>query len=212
MQHCPGPITPTLLAQCVLLLNRKVCRPDKLTATETHYSRSQTTLQNLILDDIYLRQTQLKGSHLQPTPEKSQSIQQGDSVINRQKQNKHAARDMYIVTATDTKNVEIQKIAPTSSTLNLRSKNYSTLPSLLHVVHKGKQLHYSGRQPAEAQQITHYKPSVSAWSPVNPNFYNGETDDDDEDHQPQPLNLVQTLCKISYHHHRYQTWYNGPCD
>jgi hypothetical protein len=190
LQLNPAPITEAILAQAIILLNRKVRRPDRLTATEIHYARSQTTQQNLNLDDNNLRQTQLQARHLQTPNQDEPIIHQGDTVVVRQKQQKHAARDMYIVTRTDGHKVDIQKIAPASENLILRPKTYTTLPSLLHVVHKGKQIKYKSRDHHDTSDPIICS-SPPTWSPINPDFYNDS--DDEEDCSLQPANIVQPM-------------------
>jgi hypothetical protein len=135
LQRQAGPITLTTLAEAVLILNRKVRRPDKLTAMEIHYARSQTDLHNLILKDDKLRQSQLQ-IRQNSNPQSPAPLQPGDTVVLKQRPSKHMARDMFIVTSVTDRSTNIQKIAPASNTMHLRSKTYSTAPAFLQLVHR----------------------------------------------------------------------------
>jgi hypothetical protein len=88
LQPHAGTITPALLAEATLILNRKICRPHKLTAIEIHYARSQSDHHNLVLDDGALCQSQINARHLHQQPATSSDIQPGNTVILKQKQQK----------------------------------------------------------------------------------------------------------------------------
>ena len=185
-----GQISEATLAQAVLILNRKVRRQDKLTAIEIHYARSQTTQENLVLDDNQLRESQLNTRHLSKMPDVSPTINPGDTVVVAAKPQKHAIRDMYMVTACEKKSISMQKIAkPATPQLQLRPKVVHTTADLLHVVHKPTPLQCT-RLPPLPQ---HRKPKQPAsWSPFNPDFYTQHQEDDDltDDPGPQQPNPV----------------------
>jgi len=175
-------ITDSKLAQAALLLNTKIRRKEQLSATEIHFSRSQTTSENLHLNDQLLRTSQLASRHL--SVQQHTSLKQGDAVVLKQKPEKHTSRDVFLVTNTDKEHVQMQKIAnPFSTTTTIRPKVYTTHHKLLHPVHKTGTF-------KRTNQPDHNPPHTvdqqqQEWSPFNRHFYTQQDDQDDDEEQPQ---------------------------
>jgi hypothetical protein len=187
LQPQSGKITETTLAQATLLLNTKIRRKEQLSATEIHFSRSQTTSENLHLDDQQLRTSQIGARHLSvQTPQTT--LKQGDSVVLKEKPNKHASRDVFLVTDTNNQEVHMQKIAnPLSSTPNIRPKVYVTQQKLLHPVHKPTILKHT--KIKETIQLTSHHTPEQEWSPFNRHFYTQHEDQEEDDELPQQQEL-----------------------
>ena len=137
LQPTGGTITLATLAQAILLLNQKIRRSDKLTATEIHFARDRITKENIILNDSQIRLSQLNSRHLAPPTPTDQQIVPGDTVLATNRPQKHHNRDFYLVTSTKENAVSMQKITPTASgKLNLQPKIHTTTKHLLHPVYK----------------------------------------------------------------------------
>ena len=123
-------------------------------------------------------------------PDVSPTISPGDTVVVAEKPQKHAIRDMYMVTACEKKSISMQKIAkPVTPQLQLRPKVVHTTADLLHVVHKPTPLQCT-RLPPLPQHLEPKQPA--SWSPFNPDFYTQHQEDDDltDDPGPQQPNPV----------------------
>ena len=137
LQPQGGEISESKLAKALLILNTKIRRHDKLSATEIHFSRDQTTSSNLALDDYQIRQSQLTSRKLDTTDQPKSTIKQGDTVVLAEKPPKHTVRDVFIVTGTDKQQVTMQKLAnPFTDKTALRSKLHVTTSELLHPIHQ----------------------------------------------------------------------------
>ena len=104
-------ITNSTLKLAILnLKNSKLRRRGKLSAYEIHSSRDQVTGDNMKLDDTQLRENQLKTRETKQASSLTPEVHVGDTVVTRSRDDKHSAKDMYIVTNKSKENVEIQKI------------------------------------------------------------------------------------------------------
>jgi hypothetical protein len=185
-----GELSDTKLAKAVLLLNTKIRRQDKLTATEIHFSRDQTTSSNLNLDDNQLRQSQLAARKLSPPVRQDITIKQGDTVVMAEKPQKHSTRDVFIVTKADTQQVTMQKWAnPFTDKPVLRPKLHVTKPELIHPIYQPRQ-NMHAIQPMEPQPLKTQTPTH--WTPIDPRYYRQHLEDEEED-DSQPLNLAQQM-------------------
>ena len=176
LQPTGGTVTLATLAQAILLLNQKIRRSDKLTATEIHFARDRITKENIILDDSQIRQSQLNSRHLSPPTSKSPQVMPGDTVLVTNKPPKHHNRDFYLVTSTEENAVSMQKITPgPSGNINLQPKIHTTTKNLLHPVYKSNHL----IQPAISQPPpppVQPTPPSQQWTPFQPYFQQEDSD------------------------------------
>ena len=104
-------ITISTLKRAVLNLNSKLRRRGNISSFEINVARDQNTGENLLLNDQELRSDQLKKRKSASPPQEHQSILVGDTVVVKNENNKHKARDMFLVTDKVGENkVGIQKI------------------------------------------------------------------------------------------------------
>ena len=173
-------LLPTSVAKATLLLNKKIRRKDKLTAQEIHFSRDHVTQQNLLLDDVAIRNSQLNNRQLVEPVKPEHLPQTGDTVVTINKPSKHNARDVFIVTNATPQAVTMQKLDNLfSPTTTLRSKLHTTSPKLLHTIHRAYQLpqQISDNTPARLPLTK----STPAWSPISPAYYQQQLDPDEEE-------------------------------
>ena len=96
-----------------------------------HTARKLETGQNIHLDDVKLRKSQITARrHESQQPVNHPTPKPGDTITNLSPQPKHVARDMYLVTAATPSTVTAQKILhPLSQGVTkLMSKQYVTHP------------------------------------------------------------------------------------
>ena len=95
-----GKVTVTDLAQATLSMNLKLRRKEGVAAYEMHTARKLETGQNIHLDDVKLRKSQITARrHDSQQPVTHPTPKPGDTITNLSPQPKHVARDMYLVTA-----------------------------------------------------------------------------------------------------------------
>ena len=176
-----APISQVSLAQAVLQVNQKFRRDGTLTAYEIHTARDSATGQNLSLDDEKLRTAQLGkrlGRGQPPGKPNQQVIEIGDTVAVVGKQDKHKARDVFIVTGKDQDIVHSQKLLHPLGQQRLMSKTYSTDAKRLIVTHKQPPAHFPTPIPPSQPLI-----SKAAYNAVNQKFWEetsgSESDSDD---------------------------------
>ena len=140
-------ISQATLARAVMLVNKKMRREGTLTAYEIHTSRDSQSGENLKLDDEQLRTKQLgrrqqsrKETPTRPKPE----IEIGDRVAVVASQEKHKARDLFVVTGTEGEVVHTQKLLHPllPGKVKFMSKVYTT---------DSKRLVVTGRQTKHAE-------------------------------------------------------------
>ena len=135
------PINQATLARAVLLVNQKIRRGGSLSAYELHTSRDLNSGANLNLDDQAIRENQLEkrraGPNLPPSPPKP-AIKVGDTVTVVGAQNKHTAREAFVVTGTRGGRVQAQKLLHPldPGKVKLMSKIYDTDPKRLIAVNQ----------------------------------------------------------------------------
>ena len=128
-------VNNTTIQYVVQLLNKKLRRNGTISAYEIYFNRDLNTGESLNLDyqKLKLHQKSIRDSHNekhnsslpQPTLLKPK---QGDFVIPiTAKNDKHKAKDIYIVTASEDNKIKIQKMLHSHSEQpTLRSKTYTT--------------------------------------------------------------------------------------
>jgi len=187
LQPQGGQITAATLAKATLLLNAKLRRKDKLSATEIHFARNQATSANLMLDDSEIRKSQISNRHTTVVTPANNNIKEGDTVMLAANPPKHTTRDLFLVTATENQKVSMQKIThPFSTNSTLRPKTYTTNQQLLKPVHQPRQTYQAMIEPEVYQQ----QPQPSTWSPIPQDYYTQQDSQDEEDDDnaiPTPL-------------------------
>ena len=134
-------LTPVLLARAVLAVNQKLRRGGKLSAYEISSARDSNTGENLTIKDDEIRGEQLekrkKENQLEQQVEEK-VVKVGDTVVVRGAQEKHTARDMFIVTEEKEDKVLAQKLLhPLTGKPRLMSKQYETDKKRLVVIRSG---------------------------------------------------------------------------
>ena len=178
-------ITNSTLKLAVLNLNSKLRRRGNISSFEINTARDQNTGENLKLDDHSLRSDQLQTRKSASPPTKFDPVLVGDTVVVKNDYNKHKARDMFIVTDKIEKEdkVNIQKLLhPLLKTKGkLMSKTYKTDEKRLLTIHRPK---FPDSEEDDDLEIgVQFKETVKApsWNPVNPQFFNDDSDDEELD-------------------------------
>ena len=189
-------MTNALLARSVISANARLRRKEGISAYELHTARSQDTGSNLQLDDMKLFEQQQTARQSASTSDKPQEIKVGDTVTPISGQPKHHARDIFMVTGVEADRVSAQKILhPLSQTpVKLMGRPYTGHTKHLQLVHSPPSTLTASpsEQEVSVQSTLSRSPSSdyitgqspnrrSLWSPVNEDFYNEESTDDNDD-------------------------------
>ena len=174
-------ISQATLARAVMLVNKKMRREGTLTAYEIHTARDSQSGENLTLNDEQLRTRQLerrqqsrKETSTSPRPE----IEIGDRVAVVASQEKHKARDQFVVTGTEGNVVHTQKLLHPllPGQVKFMSKVYTT---------DSKRLVVTGRQPKHAEVPMFTNPDLpklaepSSYDAVNSKFWSDDEEESD---------------------------------
>ena len=100
-------LTQTILAKAVLQLNKKIRRKGNISAYKIHTAKDLYTGENLKQVD---NQLQIRKDQNIKTEGFAEDVHLVDTVIVRNKRDKHKARDMFLVTGKEGEQVEVQKI------------------------------------------------------------------------------------------------------
>lgn len=157
-------------------LNKLLRRKGQISAFEMHYNRDMYTGQNLNLDYDKLRQDQIayrtvhNERHNSKLKNNDSSPHSGDIVITKTANDKHRAKDVYLVTNTNEEKVSLQRVIhPHSQSAKLRSKIYVTDKSRVHVTKKAfKQMTSTQIETPEAS---------SDWNPIRSQSQDSEDED-----------------------------------
>ena len=105
-------ITNSILKLAIRNLNSKLRRRGNISAYEINTARDQNTGENLQLEDKSLRSDQLETRKSANPTENIEPVEVGDTVMIKNQNNKHQARDMFIVTgkSPEEKKVQVQKL------------------------------------------------------------------------------------------------------
>ena len=183
-----GKINESTLAKATIAVNTILRRKGTISAYELHTARSQDTGENLILKDEDISKTQIS---LRQSKEKASNvpdIKVGDTVTSVAPQDKHKAREIYLVTGESGDKVTTQRLLhPLSETpLKFMSRKYEVNPK--HLVRINRPSHVRDKSSTAATKCTEESRvsprSVSRrapWNPINPRYYEDSSSDDDDD-------------------------------
>ena len=186
-----GKINESILAKATIAVNTILRRKGTISAYELHTARSQDTGENLLLKDddisnkqINLRQSKEKMSYVP-------DIKVGDTVTSVAPQDKHKAREIYLVTGECGDKVSTQRLLhPLSETpLKFMSRRYEVNPKHLVRINRPPHLIEESSKVAtkylEERRVSPRSISRRAsWNPVNPKYYEESSSDDDDDDFP----------------------------
>ena len=175
-------ITSSTLKLAVLNLNSKLRRRGNISSFEINVARDQNTGENLTLNDQDLRSDQLKTRKSGSPSKDFESVLVGDTVVVKNENNKHKARDMFIVTNKDGENkVGIQKILHPllKSNGKLMSKTYKTDEKRLLTIHRPT---FPEPDDEDESDLEEDQQPLKAppWNPINPQFFFDNSEDEDE--------------------------------
>ena len=177
-------ITQATLKLAVLNLNSKLRRKGNISAYEISSSRDQNTGEKLNLEDQKLRDNQIKTrSTKQNLAGKVEPVHVGDTVVLKNRTDKHKAMEMYLAVAKDGEKVKVQKILhPLQKTpIKMMSKIYQTDEKRLRMIHRPEFHDEEDVQyDVEEEQIME-KPNEVTWSPIDQNFFKQEDSDEEGD-------------------------------
>ena len=168
-------------------MNKKIRRQGKLSAYEIHAARDGNTGENLHLNDQDIRTDHLQGRKAARKPVNSTPpvIQVGDTVVMKEKQNKHKAREAFVVTGLEKDQVQAQKLLHPleSGKVKFMSKVYSTDAKNVVVARRAR-AQQSWSSPHLSQLPVPSPPVCSSpgYDPVNSRFWSDD-DESDEDHE-----------------------------
>ena len=186
-----GKVDDAAISRAVLAVNSKLRRKEAVAAYEMHTARQLETGVNLKLDDKSLRRSQMTARrHGDDVQSRVKIPQPGDTVTNISAQPKHQARDMYLVTASDTDRVVAQKILHTLSEnkAQIRSKEYITHPKHLRILSQPARPGESGiKEPALPPKA---KVTAKAWNPIPQAFWEEDSDSEDDEDVRVPDRVV----------------------
>ena len=160
------PVSNTTIQYAIQLLNRKMRRNGTITAYEIYFNRDINTGDNLNLNFEKLKSQQLVNRTLHNEKHNSSvkhdfsNPKPGDIVIPKDwKPDKHKAKDLFIVTASQNDKIKIQKIIHSYSEKPcLRSKSYTTDKSRLYVTRSQDNFTRKAKEKA--------KSSTPLWNPI----------------------------------------------
>ena len=133
------PITNTTLQLATTRLNHTLRRKGQISAFEIHFNRDMNTGANLNLNYEEIRKDQIQtrnkanDKHNMSVSSKQQNPKPGDIVVSTNKQNKHKAKDVFMVAKADDKQITIQKILNPHSDPKIRAKQYTTTNERIYV-------------------------------------------------------------------------------
>ena len=174
-------------------LNSKLRRRGNISAWEINTARDQNTGDNLNLDDKAIRDNQLKKRIDERKTTDVEDVEIGDTVRIRNKNDKHKANDIYLVTSKDEveDKVGVQKILHPLE--NTKGKFTSTVMKTnkkhLSVIHKPEFPEDESEEEDFKEENEKVKsiPQSKPWNPINPQFYDNSSDDEED------CNVLTTL-------------------
>ena len=191
-------ISESVLAKATIAVNTILRQKEGISAYELHTARSQDTGGNLHLKDeeIYANQQKVRENKLKKSS--PTDIKVGDTVTPISPQEKHKARDIYLVTGQGKYKVVAQRLLhPLSQDpIKFMSREYEISPKHLHRIHRppsstSEIVKETDTKPIASTKYPQAKSSRTPWSPVNPKYYEDESSYDDEnddiDHDQRAL-------------------------
>ena len=195
-------VSQAQVSKAVLAVNRKIRRRGKISAFELHTARSLITGENLILNDEQLHEDQISKRMADNSRTKSEEdeIKVGDTVILKNKAEKHYAKDMFIVTSKLNDKTKVQKLLhpllPGSG--KIMSKVYQTTDKRLKTIHRPKEVSDNDEDSEhifeKARNLTPIMQYQNLWNPISKYFHENTDDEDEElaskDDQGKPAQVV----------------------
>ena len=179
-----------------MAVNQKLRRGGKLSAYEISSARDCNTGENLEIKDEEFRNKQLEKRHKENEikeklePKAEQEVKVGDTVVVLGSQDKHTARETFIVTDDREDKVRAQKLLHPFTKPKLMSKQYETDKKRLFVVR-------TGVNKEQFKQVKHreVKYVKAVYDPVNKDFWNDDSDNEE---------VVKTIKKHTVQHQQVQ--------
>ena len=178
------PISMSTLKLAILNLNSKLRRRGNISAYEINSAQDQNTGDNLDLDDEKMRTDQLeKRKETREIPQ-TEEVKVGDTVKVRNKNEKHKANDMFLVTAKKDENIELQKLLhPLKKTpTKIMSKVYKTSEKHLVTIHRPEYPESVSEDEDENENIE-IDERKSNWNPINENFFHDDDSNDEDENE-----------------------------
>ena len=186
-------ITSSTLKLAILNLNSKLRRRGNISSFEINVARDQNTGENLKLDDQTLRSDQLQTRKTSSLPNNYEPVEIGDTVVIKNENNKHKAREMFIVTdkTEETNKVNIQKLLHPllQSKGKLMAKSYKTDEKRLRTVHRPEFPANEEEDDVDDEDNPKQTVKTSTWNPVNLQFFNDSSDDE----ETEPTDVVNPV-------------------
>ena len=181
-------ISSAALKLAIMKLDSKLRRKGNISAYEIHTARDQTTGANLQLNDELLRTNQLLSRKLNSEKTSKPDVLVGDTVMLKNRMDKHKAKDVFLVTSKKGNQIDMQKIAHSLSKepTKLMSKVYKTGDKYVTTMHRSRLEEIDASDCTGDDQPVVYPKQIkkdNAWSPINKHFYIND-DSDDEDNNP----------------------------
>ena len=177
-------ISQPTLKLAILNLNSKLRRRGNISAYEINSSRDQDTGENLNLDDLKLRKNQIITRGVQQKGLiKVDPVLVGDTVVLKNRTDKHKAQDMYLAVAKEGEKVKVQKILhPLQETpIKIMSKTYETNEKRLKMIHRPEFIDDEDVHVDVEEVLIMKTPEYKTWNPIDQNFFKQEDSDNDEE-------------------------------
>ena len=184
------PISNTTLIHATTILNQKLRRNGQVSAFEMQFNRDMNTGTNLNLDYDKLRKEQISNrtkhndrhnEEIQVKKDKTFNPQphKGDLVSIPIKNDKHVAKDLYIVSDAIEDKVHLKKIIHShdKQNINFRSKTYITDQDRVYVVKKNNQPNYLPNTYDQKEMEQPILKKKSNWNPIQQQFYQDQDED-----------------------------------
>ena len=178
-------ITNSILKLAIRNLNSKLRRRGNISAYEINTARDQNTGENLQLEDKSLRSDQLETRKSANPTENIEPVEVGDTVMIKNQNNKHQARDMFIVTgkSPEEKKVQVQKLLHPlllKEKGKIMSKRFKTDEKQLITIHR-PEFPDSTEDDVETEIEEKQTIKLEPWNPIDERFFHEDSDDDNDD-------------------------------
>ena len=213
-------LSSATLKLAVLNLNRKLRRRGNISAYEINSSRDQNTGDNMKLDDKVLRSDQIeKRKDEKENLKSSEDVNIGDTVTVANKNDKHKAKEMYIVTSKDNDNVGVQKLLHTlKENPKIMSKVYKTKSKHLVRIHKATMPEEECDDDEEDEECpeiikhnTKVKTSkINSYNPINSKFFEDQSDEENDDENNDDETIQDTLDEENFEINNEVSWDSSP--
>ena len=207
-------ISNATLKLAIMKLNSKLRRKGNISSYEIHTARDQTTGANLQLNDELLRTNQLLARKLNGKKTSKPDVLVGDTVMLKNRMDKHKAKDVFLVTGKNGNQIDMQKIAHSLSNepTKLMSKVYKTGDKYVTTMHRSR-LQEVDASDCNCDDQPVFKPKYiqkeNVWSPINKLFYTND-DSDDEDNNPINVKKEMSIQRESESSNDELSWDDSP--